>query len=233
MQSKVEVRADVTWDVLAKSYDGMFQTPVHRWENDELYRRLHACGLNSFDRVADIGCGTGLLLDGYPISAATYQGVDISEGMLREARSKHPHHVFLKGSASQLPIGSRSVDFAVSTFAITYFPDIGQALAEMNRVLRKGGNYFVTFLTRRRVEIDAVHANGFKLPTNLLGPAEIRNAFARAGFKSCYVEGFRALPERVLNSTPKLLQPFAFKLDTWLAQKFPERAYYLNAYGVK
>lgn len=62
------------------------------WLAADLGPRLDWHGL-----IIDIGCGTGYLLDILDIATDRYVGIDISGGMIEEARRKHPHHQFVKG----------------------------------------------------------------------------------------------------------------------------------------
>jgi ubiquinone/menaquinone biosynthesis C-methylase UbiE len=94
-------------------------------------------------RWIDIGCGTGafteeVLRRGSP---AEIIGVDPSEEQLAFARSRIDSRraEFRLGDAQALPFSDNDFDVAVMALVIHFVPDPGKAVAEMGRILRKGG----------------------------------------------------------------------------------------------
>jgi ubiquinone/menaquinone biosynthesis C-methylase UbiE len=92
--------------------------------------------------VLEVGIGTGLNLDSYPVDVAL-TGVDLSPGMLDHARRRAAasgRTVTLRtGDAHRLEFADASFDTVVCTFALCAIPDERRAVAEMWRVLRPGG----------------------------------------------------------------------------------------------
>jgi len=93
--------------------------------------------------VLEVGCGTGLLMQGLASSARSIVGADLSPGMLRPARARG--FDVLEGSAVALPFADESFDLAYSFKVMAHVPDIDSALAEMLRVVRPGGHLVVDF----------------------------------------------------------------------------------------
>jgi SAM-dependent methyltransferase len=101
-QREAEVRATLdsiehAFDDVAPVYDRVADgTDIAAVEDDwlaaDLQPRLDWHGL-----ILDVGCGTGFLLDILDIPVERYIGVDISAGMIEQARAKHPRHRFIKG----------------------------------------------------------------------------------------------------------------------------------------
>ncbi len=99
------------------------------------------------DRVLDLGCGTGTLIQNLLqiVPELEVVGLDPVAEMLDLARQKLPASVELKlGSATNLPFASHSFDVLVSTSAFHYMREPEQAIQEMRRVLKPGGRLMIT-----------------------------------------------------------------------------------------
>jgi ubiquinone/menaquinone biosynthesis C-methylase UbiE len=95
--------------------------------------------------VLEAGCGTGLLLDRIAKFARTAKGIDLSPGMLEQARARGLD--VREGSVTALPFDSASFDVTCSFKVLAHVPEIGKALAEMARVTRPGGVVLAEFYT--------------------------------------------------------------------------------------
>lgn len=95
-------------------------------------------------RILEVGVGTGLSL-GYYRASSEVHGVDLSEDMLqragRKVRAKGLTHVKSLGVMDACRLGFRdeSFDAVTAQFLITLVPHPEDALDEMARVLRPGG----------------------------------------------------------------------------------------------
>lgn len=98
--------------------------------------------------VLEIGFGTGLNIPFYPAAVRRVLAVEPAGGGRRLAarrlagrdQSAHPVPVeFIALDAARLPTADGSVDHVLSTWTLCTIPDVGQALAEIRRVLRPGG----------------------------------------------------------------------------------------------
>jgi ubiquinone/menaquinone biosynthesis C-methylase UbiE len=93
-------------------------------------------------RVWDVGCGPGHItacLAGLGVQAA---GLDLSDGMVAQARQRHPDLEFSTGSMTALPAPDGSWDGLVSFYSLIHMiddADVRTALAEFRRVLVTGG----------------------------------------------------------------------------------------------
>ena len=169
------------WGFAAPVYDtAVVQRWVYRPAQDEMIALLQARGSR---RIADIGCGTGILADriAREVQGAHVTGVDMSDGMLAEARRRSSTVEWVRAPAEQLPFADGSLDAVVSTSAFHWFNQ-SAALREFHRVLRPGGVAAVATLSPRRlVPVDLLPA--VRLPAyDAPDPAAMRRLFTDAGF---------------------------------------------------
>lgn len=128
---------------LAPEYDTKWSFYVEATTRETMAR----LGLHPTDRLLDVGCGTGTLLDRLSRShpPAQLYGVDPAPEMLAVARRRLPAAVDLcEGVAERLPFKDGPFDVVVSCNMFHYIRQPLAALREMNRVLRPGGRLVVT-----------------------------------------------------------------------------------------
>jgi len=93
--------------------------------------------------VLEIGFGTGLNLPHYPEGVHKIMAVDPNVGMHRLAQRRIERMGIPVDrrvqSGERLPFGDDSFDCAVSTFTLCSIENVSRALAEVHRVLRRGG----------------------------------------------------------------------------------------------
>ncbi|RKQ91090.1 methyltransferase family protein [Solirubrobacter pauli] len=88
------------------------------------------------DRVLDVGCGPGTLAAAAADRGAQVTGVDLAEGMVAEARRRHPGLTFLQADAEALPFPDGAFDVALGAFLVNHTPDAEAAVRELRRVAR-------------------------------------------------------------------------------------------------
>ena len=130
-----------------KNYDARYETEMCRQENDAIKKLFLSVHKNTVgNRIVDLGCGTGLLLDlsGPHIFQPLYTGIDICGDMIEKAAGKYPFCKFITADAE---IAIKEIenqhDIIVSLFSIPY---IGTStLDDVYRILRPGGYFFAVY----------------------------------------------------------------------------------------
>lgn len=94
----------------------------------------------------DVGCGTGFHLPRWAADARTVTGVEPHPDLAAVAArrtARLPHVTVLTGTAQHLPLADASVDVVQARWAYFFGPGCEPGLAELDRVLRRGGTAFV------------------------------------------------------------------------------------------
>jgi phosphatidylethanolamine/phosphatidyl-N-methylethanolamine N-methyltransferase len=134
-------RVYATW---AKFYDRIYQGLLARPQREAVAAAC-ACG----DDILEIGVGTGLTLP-YFTAGTRVLGADLSLDMLKVASRKvvaqglsHVRGLMVM-DACRLGFEPERFDAVTAQFVITLVPDPEQALAEMDRVLKPGGEIVIS-----------------------------------------------------------------------------------------
>jgi ubiquinone/menaquinone biosynthesis C-methylase UbiE len=96
--------------------------------------------------ILDLGCGTGFHLPRWASPAARVIGVEPHADLLAVAarRTRRLSNVTLaQGTAQAIPLPDASVDIAQARWAYFFGPGCEPGLAELGRVMRRGGTAFV------------------------------------------------------------------------------------------
>jgi len=111
-----------------------------------LEQMIRSLALPRGTKILDVGCGPGQLLLNLLREGYDAVGVDISEGMINEARTLVCANGFPNfdgtsvGDIENLKFGDKQFDVVVASGVIEYQNDDDVALAEMKRVLKPGGH---------------------------------------------------------------------------------------------
>ncbi len=109
-------------------------------------------------RVLEIGCGSGALWERVRVNMPLAWKItltDFSFGMVDAVRGKFTKPVFAKktglvnfpfsfaqSDAQQIPFLNESLDGIFANHMLYHVPDLDRALAEIRRVLKRGGNFY-------------------------------------------------------------------------------------------
>ena len=99
--------------------------------------------------ILEIGCGTGMILKEIHPIAQKAKGIDISPGMLEQAKQRGLD--VIEGSATDLPFNDASFDVVYSFKVLAHVEDIRKAMEEVSRVLKPGGIAALEFYNPRSI----------------------------------------------------------------------------------
>lgn len=144
--------------------------------------------------VLDIGCGTGFHLPRFA-EAAAVTGVEPHPPLLEAARRRVAGLAgvrVLAGTAQALPVPDASVDVVHARWAYFFGPGCDPGLAEVDRVLRRGGTAFVIDNDATRSTFGAWFRRA--LPT--YDPVAVERFWARRGWQRESLDIRWELPDR-------------------------------------
>lgn len=136
--------------------------------------------------VADVGCGPGhvgrFLADmGLPVL-----GVDLSPGMLEQARQLQPDLEFHCADMRRLPAGPGEWAGLVAFYSLIHVPpeELGDVLAEFHRVLAPGGLLLLSVhVGEELVHLEELWSVPVELDFHFYQPAAVARELEGAGFE--------------------------------------------------
>ncbi|MBC7485736.1 MAG: class I SAM-dependent methyltransferase [Cytophagaceae bacterium] len=143
--------------------------------------------VQSNDTVVEIGMGNGFFIKDIlgNDDSITYFGCDYSELMISEATALNKPFIetgqvkFFNTAADQLPFQAHSVDKVFTINTIYFWANPSVELTEIHRVLKPGGQFFLTVRSKSTMENIPVTQFGFKIYDQTL----LTDLLHTAGFK--------------------------------------------------
>lgn len=137
----------VSYDRIAKEYsrriyDELEDKPRDRAILDAFAERLHNRGV-----VCDMGCGPGQIARYLKDRGLDTVGVDLSPGMLEQARTLNPDIPFYVGDMTGLDVPDSTWAGIAAFYSIIHVPraEVAAVLRELHRVLQPGGLLLLAF----------------------------------------------------------------------------------------
>lgn len=134
----------VAGEYAARIFDELKAKPLDRELLDRLAERVRRQG---HGKVCDLGCGPGQVARYLHERGVPVVGVDLSEGMLAEARRLNPGIEFVQGDMRALAVPDGVWAGIAAFYSLIHIPrdQMVATLGELRRVLRPGGWLLLSF----------------------------------------------------------------------------------------
>jgi ubiquinone/menaquinone biosynthesis C-methylase UbiE len=228
------------YDSVAPVYDMRYDSDMGRAYHQHISGALLA-SLPAGMSLLDLGCGTGLFMRRYGETGGDAVGLDISRGMIENARGRCNGFEFCMGTAEELPFRDDSFDAISCLLAFSYLRHPLQMLAEASRILKPGGRIAVCTLSRNMLTslVPAIYRLGELIDIRHVGVGDFGEQyytedemvilFSEAEFLDISVK-------RVSFAHISLKKPIfeiARKMEPFVEERMPSLAYNILATGRK
>ena len=132
------------WDNVAGVYD-IFTNIINRKTHKGLCSKVEE-EISDTDEVLECACGTGLLSGVIARKCKSLVATDFSRKMLKKANKKYSAYTnveFREGNILQIEYPDENFDIVVAANVIHLLDEPYKALAELDRVCRKGGKIII------------------------------------------------------------------------------------------
>lgn len=189
------------WDGVADGYE--HENELVGWVHTQRFREgLRRLAPASGMRVLNVWCRAGgavpFMRAAAPLVALV--NAEISLGLLRNAKKKHPGESFVQSSLHDLPFESGCFDAVLSLETLEHVPDGALFLAEVRRVLRPGGTLVMSLppsAAEWTSDLNDIlkfhHGEG---PHRFLAPREVKQMLREAGLDLVEHRGTLFVPLR-------------------------------------
>ena len=177
-----------TPDSVQRAYDAVAPTYAAHFPGTEPEAPLDLAMVDAFatavatsenKRVLDAGCGTGRMSRYVADRGCHVEGVDLSPGMVEQARRAQPDLRFEVAELGALPRADATFDGVLLWYSTIHTPPAGQPaiFAEAARVLRRHGHLLVAFQSGEGArDVSAAYArfgHDVELERHLFTPDEV------------------------------------------------------------
>jgi ubiquinone/menaquinone biosynthesis C-methylase UbiE len=195
------------FDRQAAHYDEQWAT----WNRASLEWMLERAAATPDWHVLDVATGSGYTAAGFAPLVREVVGIDVSPGMLEQARAKGlPNARFEEGSAESIPFPAASFDLVTCRIAPHHFASVPAFLSESRRVLKPGGLLLIADTT---VPDDAPDVDAWQNQVERLRDPSHQRNHTPAAWRSMVESAGFAVEELALRGSPVNMT-----LEDWLTK---------------
>jgi len=228
------------YDDVADRYDHHYDRPRGRCYHTHLSSHVMDV-LPKKGLLLDIGCGTGLFVEKYRTGEGTAVGLDLSRGMIQQARRRCKESEFVIGTGETIPFSDASFDAIASLLAFSYMRDPQAVLTEAFRVLKPNGTLAVCTLGKNLLTrgVPALYFIGERMRVNHLvmrdfgehyyNEEEMTTMFTTAGFTNIQAKWCSFAHIDLIDP----LFHLARKVEPFIERRIPQLAYNICVNGTK
>lgn len=133
------------FDQYAPRFDKSLRDGLKYQAPDQLRRLIEeSAPARRFGRVLDLGCGTGLMAEALADISKTIDGVDLSPGMIAEARRKNIYASLNVTDLRTALTSARGYDLIVAADVLNYVRDLAPVISSAATALAPGGLFAFT-----------------------------------------------------------------------------------------
>jgi ubiquinone/menaquinone biosynthesis C-methylase UbiE len=191
--------------------------------------------------LLDIGCGTGLFIEKCTSNGGIAVGLDISKGMIQQARRRCKNTEFVVGTGETLPFDDCSFNVITSLLAFSYFKHPQAMLDEAYRVLKPGGTIAICTLGKKLLtrSIPIIYQIGEIMKVSHVviknfgehyyNEDEMNAMFTSSGFSSILMKWCSFAHIDLIDPLFHLAQ----KAEPFVERRLPQLAYNICVKGIK
>ncbi|WP_096440126.1 MULTISPECIES: class I SAM-dependent methyltransferase [Bacillaceae] len=162
-----------------------------------MYRLLQGTNEGT-PEILDAACGTGNYTLALEIKGCTMTGVDVSEEMLRKARSKSEDIRWIQSDIRECRFHGKRFDGVTCILSIHHFEDLSSSIKNLYHVLKSGGRLVIFTSTPEQMAnywLNAYFPEMMEKSMEQMPSFEmVSSALTRAGFFSVETEPFLIRP---------------------------------------
>jgi len=163
-------------------YDELKGKPLDRKLLDRFADEVKDKGI-----VCDVGCGPGHVARYLFERGVNVCGIDLSQGMVAEARALNPEIEFKQGNMMSLGFEDKTFSGIVAFYSIIHIPreDVVTALIELKRVLKTDGLLFMAFhIGDEILHVEELWEEKINADFIFFQTDEMKNYLTKAGFET-------------------------------------------------
>jgi len=182
------------YNAFAQQYEKLWGESFQENKTDYFLLQKFCNNFKKEQKVLEVGCGTGNVLQFLLSQGINAYGIDVSEGMLQEAAKHVPKDRLSVMPATHLAFEDESFDGILSRWVLQHVENFTLAMQEKYRVLKKNG---ICYLAIHISQDNKTHTCWHALPDKagrlyfiLRSKASIESVFQKVGFTitSCEIQ---------------------------------------------